>query len=220
MKHEPVKSDGYQRLAETAKALTNGRRLEILELLAQRERSVEALAHLSGSAMSTTSSNLQILRRAGMVRTRREATTIYYSLSGDDVANLVSVLKEVAIRHSPALHEFRRNRADAGAVLSGRQVHAERADEDAFFVLDVRPVEEYDAGHFPGAVSIPLAELPDRVGEVPADRAVTVYCRGEFCMLARQAADFLRERGIDAAAIDEGVLEWRGEQTMVLDVSA
>lgn len=216
----PPRGVVYERVSETAKALTNGRRLELLELLAQRERPVEALSRLVGSTMSTTSANLQVLRRAGLVGTRREGTTIFYFLSGDDVASLVVALKSVSLRHSAAVRDLWHDLSEGVAVSSRREVVAQREGQDAWFVLDVRPAEEFAAGHFPGAVSIPLDDLEARVDEVPRDRRVTVYCRGEFCTLAREAAAYLRGCGVEASAMDEGVLEWRGGYGVLLDDSA
>lgn len=213
--HPTIKQ--YDALADTAKALTNPSRLRLLELLAQRERSVEVLARLAGRAVSTTSANLQVLRRAGLVTTRRQGTTIVYALAGDDVAGLVVALKRIAHRYSPVLHH---HASPDTATDTGEPTHETATPYRSGIMLDVRPIEEYAAGHYPGAMSIPLEELPERIAEVPVDRAVTVYCRGEFCTLAREAATLLRGHGLDAVAMDEGVLEWRADPRVVLDVTA
>lgn len=218
---ETTKSEVYVRLAEVAKTLTNGLRLEILELLAQCEEPVEALARLTGSTMSTTSANLQVLRRNGLVSTRRAGTTIFYSLAGPDVAELVVCLKSVAVAHSSQARElWRAHTSDGRTVPAADVTRGLETANEPWFVLDVRPNAEYAAGHFPGAVSIPLGELTDRAEEVPTDQMVVVYCRGEFCVQARDAARFLRSRGVDAAAMDEGVLEWRASGSVALDVTA
>ena len=203
--------------ADSVKAIANGRRLELLELMAQGEHSVEQLAGLTGMATTTTSAHLQTLKRAGLVSTRRERTTIYYQLSGGDVAELYAAAKRVALNHYPQL------RADLAAYMG--QPHAQgpviepAAVTSTMVVIDVRPAEEYDAGHFPGAVSLPLAEVEDRVGELPTEAEIVVYCRGELCRLAREAAVLLREHGLDAKAMDEGVMEWRATQEVDLDVA-
>ena len=210
----------YEELAATLKALASGRRLELIELLAQGEHSVELLARMSASALTTTSANLQVLKRAGLVETRREGTTIHYRLAGDDVAELFLAAKRVGLARSPELRE----RAAAYLAVStstGREpvlIDADQFDGDAV-LLDVRPAIEYDGGHLAGAVSIPLEELLSRHTEIPSDRAVVVYCRGEFCRLARQAAAWLCEHGYDAKAMDEGVIEWRVDPNVDLDLA-
>lgn len=205
----------FEVFAESVKAIANGRRLELLELMAQGEHSVEELARFTGMAMTTTSAHLQTLNRAGLVRKRRERTTIYYRLSGDDVAGLYTAAKRVALNRYPRLQEV------LAAYLE--QPHAPdvvidpAAVTSSMFVIDVRPAKEYEAGHFPGAASFPLAELEDRVEEVPSEAEVVVYCRGQLCRLAREAAALLRAHGRDAKAMDEGVVEWRASKEIDLE---
>jgi rhodanese-related sulfurtransferase/DNA-binding transcriptional ArsR family regulator len=213
------KRDVFDGLAGLVKALANGRRLELVELIGQGEHAVEELARMSGMAVTTTSAHLQTLKAAGLVRTRRERTTIYYRLAGDDVAELYVVAKRVGLLRSPELrHVVRDYLADAPGLADVPTLDP-AAVTSAMTVVDVRPASEFDDGHFPGAVSIPLAELADRAHELPTDRPVVVYCRGELCRLAREAAGLLRERGWDAAAMDEGVIEWRASKAVDLDVA-
>lgn len=214
-----TKGDVFDGLARLVKALANGRRLELVELIGQGEHSVEELARMSGMALTTTSAHLQTLKQAGLVRTRRERTTIHYRLAGDDVAELYVAAKRVGLLRSPELrHVVQDYLADAPGLTDIPTVDP-AAVTSAMTVVDVRPATEFDAGHFPGAVSIPLAELAHRAHELPTDRTVVVYCRGEFCRLAREAASLLRGRGWDAAAMDEGVIEWRASKVVDLDVA-
>lgn len=197
--------DTYDQLARIAKAMANGTRLALLELMAQGEQSVEALARGTGVKLTSASSHLQVLKTAGLVRTRREGTTIHYRLAGVDVARLVVAMTEVGAAHLPEL----RDRLGHDAVAEFSDDLAARMRSGAVVVLDVRPRAEFAAGHLPGAVSIPGDELAGRIGELPDRTHVVVYCRGELCAMARDAAALLRSRGVSAAAMDEGILEWR-----------
>lgn len=201
MAENGTQDDGYDQLARIAKAMANGHRLALLELMAQGEQAVQTLARAAGLEVTSASSHLQILKAAGLVRTRREGTTIFHRLAGLDVARLFVSMKEVGAAHLPEL--------DRRAGIEFSDDLAARMSSGAVVVLDVRPSGEYAAGHLPGAVSIPLDELPARVDELPSDAHVVVYCRGELCAMARDAAAALRERGRRASAMDEGVLEWR-----------
>lgn len=211
---EPQRSAVFEVFAEAIKAVSNGRRLELMELLAQGEHSVEALAGLTGMALTTTSAHLQTLNRAGWVSKRRERTTIHYRLSGDDVAQLYTAAKRVALNRYPRLREvldaYMHHPHGRIPVISPSAVTSD------MHVIDVRPFDEYDAGHFPGAVSLPLEELADRVNEVPTNKEIVVYCRGELCRLAREATAFLRDHEFTAAAMDEGVVEWLADKEVDL----
>ena len=206
----------YDQVARVGKAIGHGTRLEMVELLAQAEQSVEDLARITGNAVTTTSSHLQVLKRAGLVATRREGTRIFYRLAHENVAGLFVAMKAVSTAVLPAAEPAHNVQSACPEVPMIRSVD----DTREAFMLDVRPAREYQAGHFPGAVSIPLADLEERAGELPTDQRVIVYCRGEFCVLARDAARTLRARGIDAYAMDEGVLEWRAGGTVDLSKSA
>lgn len=211
------KADVFDSFADIVKAVANGRRLELLELMAQGEHTVDEMARATGAAVTTTSAHLQTLKRAGLVATRRAGTSIHYRLAGDDVAELYTAAKRVALARSPRLRE------SLASYLDGSCSPAPLIDPAAvtaeMVVIDVRPREEYDAGHFPSAVSMPQAELEDRYVEIPDGARVVVYCRGELCRMARQAAAWLRGRGIDAAAMDEGVVEWRASKEADLEIA-
>jgi DNA-binding transcriptional ArsR family regulator/rhodanese-related sulfurtransferase len=211
------KEEVFDSFAEVVKAIANGRRLELLELMAQGEHNVETLARMSGMALTTTSAHLQTLKRAGLVVTRRERTSVLYRITGDDVAELYAAAKRVALLRYPklrdALDDYMHQPVARTPLIDPSAVTSE------MFVVDVRPRQEYDAGHFPSAVSIPQEELADRHGEIPHDAEVVVYCRGEFCRKAREAAVWLRGRGFAARAMDEGVVEWRATKEVDLDIA-
>lgn len=203
--------------AELIKATANGRRLELLELLAQGEHSVEQIARMTGRGLTTVSAHLQTLHHAGLVSKRRERTKIFYRLSGDDVAELFTAAKRVALNRHPRLQSVVDDYLDhpqaRAPVVDPTTVSAEA------FVIDVRPLEEYEAGHYVGAVSLPLAEIEDRLDEIPSDREVVIYCRGQLCRLGREAAALLRAHGFDAKALNGGVMEWRANKEIRLDVA-
>ncbi len=199
------------------KAVANGRRLELLELMAQGEHPVESLARSTGMAVTTTSAHLQTLKRSGLVRTRRERSSVYYRLAGDEVAELYTAAKRVALNRSPDLRESLESYL--GQPGAGGPSIDPAAVTSTMLVIDVRPFPEYQAGHFPAAVSMPMDELAQRLKDIPAGAAVVVYCRGQLCRMAREASAWLRENGVDAIAMDEGVIEWRASKAVDLDVA-
>ncbi|MFI7596564.1 ArsR/SmtB family transcription factor [Actinoplanes sp. NPDC049681] len=205
-----VKAELFDALARVGKALGSGKRLELLDLLAQSERSVEHLATAAGLGLTTCSAHLQTLRQAGLVATRREGTKIFYRIAGPDVAALYASLRDVAgARNAGAA-------AARDAYLGGDDTEAvDRAELQRrlaaghVVAVDVRPAEEYAAGHIPGAVSIPLDQLPERLAELPADVEIVAYCRGANCVLAHDAVRLLTAEGRRAARLADGMLEWR-----------
>lgn len=200
----------YAEFAAVGKVLGNPKRLELLDLLAQGPRSVEDLASAAGLGMSTCSAHLQSLREAGLVDTRREGKRIFYSLAGDDVAGLWDHLRRVAQLHRPHTELARRaylGPEDTTAV--GTDELLRRLDTGDVVVLDVRPAPEYVGGHLPGALHIPLEELADRLAELPRDKEIVAYCRGQYCVLAHDAVRLLGRHGVTARRAAEGVLEWR-----------
>ncbi|MEQ4724280.1 metalloregulator ArsR/SmtB family transcription factor [Nonomuraea sp. B19D2] len=200
----------YEAFAASGKALASGKRLELLDLLAQGERTVEALARAAGLNLTTASAHLQTLKQAGFVTTRRDGVRIHYRLAGDDVAQLFALLRKVAEHHQAAVAPARQAYLgeDGAGEVTRKELRA-RAQAGEVVVLDVRPVEEYLAGHIPGAVSIPVAELAERIAELPADAEIVVYCRGEYCVLAYDAVRLLTDRGRRAIRLSDGMLEWR-----------
>ena len=200
----------FAEFAAVGKVLGNPKRLELLDLLAQGPRSVEDLAETASLAMSTCSAHLQTLREAGLVEPRREGKRIYYSLTGDDVAGLWEHLRRVAQAHRPHTELARRaylGPEDTDAVDTDELLRRLRSGDAV--LLDVRPEPEYAGGHLPGAIHIPLEELADRLSELPQDREIVAYCRGQYCVLAHDAVRLLTAEGRHARRAADGVLEWR-----------
>ena len=208
----PAKVRLYEAFAVSGKALSNAARLELLDLLSQGERTVEALAKVAGLNLTTASAHLQTLKQAGFVATRRDGVRIYYRLAGEDVAALFALLRKVAEAHQAEVPAARDAYLLAGGGESGaitREELAARASQGTTVVLDVRPPEEYRAGHIPGALSIPVDELNERINELPVDVGIVVYCRGEYCVLAYDAVRLLTAKGRRAIRLNDGMLEWR-----------
>ncbi|AKN17771.1 putative transcriptional regulatory protein [Mycobacterium haemophilum DSM 44634] len=198
-----------EQIARVGKALGNGRRLQILDLLAQGERTVEAIATATGMNVTTASANLQALKNGGLVRARRDGTRQHYRLAGDDVAKLFALVQAVADEHLADV-------ALAAAAVLGSPEDAitraellRRRDAGDVTLVDVRPHDEYVAGHIPGAINIPLAELADRLAELPANRDIVAYCRGAYCVMAPDAVRIARKAGRGVKRLDDGMLEWR-----------
>ena len=200
--------DGF---GEVAKALGNGRRTELIDVLAQGERHVDELADEIGQSVANTSFHLRVLATAGLVATRRDGTRIYYRLASDRVAELWAALRDVAAAHHQQLDEL------AAAYLGdrtrldqiGRDELAERIAGGDVVVVDVRPSAEYAAGHIAGAVSIPLDDLANHVKSLPSRVDVVAYCRGPYCVFADDAVRMLRRRGRTAQRLQDGFPEWR-----------
>ncbi|MFE1576392.1 ArsR/SmtB family transcription factor [Streptomyces fradiae] len=204
------KADLFDALARTGKALASGKRLELLDLLAQGERSVDSLAKAAGLGLTTTSAHLQALRQAGLVATRRDGVRVYYRLAGDDVAALYTLLQQVARTHLAATERARTaylGPEDTEHLTRGELL--DRVKAGTATVIDVRPVEEYTAGHIPGALSIPLDQLEARLAEIPTGTEVVAYCRGANCVFAHDAVRLLTARGRTARRLVDGMLEWR-----------
>lgn len=203
----------FDEFARVGKAMSSGRRAEILDLLANGERSVESIAQQVALSVANASQHIQLLRRAGLVRGRREGNFIYYSIAGPEVLRFWRALQDLAgnrLAEVERLAEAYLGNRD-GLEPVGRQelLRRLRAKENVL-VLDVRPREEYEAGHIPGAISIPIAELRRRLRELPKDRDVEVvaYCRGEYCVFSHEAVAYLRKRGYNARRFGEGFPDW------------
>lgn len=211
----------FAEFAATGKALSNPSRLELLDLLAQGPRSVDDLAAAADLAVGTCSAHLQTLREAGMVATRRDGKRVFYSLTGDDVAALFAQLRTVAQGHRPHTELARQaylGPDDTTAVSTAELL--DRLGDGHTVILDVRPGTEFDAGHLPGAVNIPLDELADRLAELPTGADIVAYCRGRYCVLAHDAARLLTGHGMTAQRAEDGVLEWRITGNASLDGAA
>jgi rhodanese-related sulfurtransferase/DNA-binding transcriptional ArsR family regulator len=204
------KTELFDQLARVGKALASGKRLELLDLLAQCPRGVAELATTAGLGMTSTSAHLQTLKHAGLVTTARDGTTIRYRVADTDVAALCTQLRAVAAAHISDVDAARRGYLGAEDTEQiGRQELLRRARAGEVLVLDVRPAPEYAAGHIPGAVSIPVEELPARLAELPDDVEVVAYCRGAYCVFAHDAVRLLTAHGRRAVRLSDGMLEWR-----------
>lgn len=202
----------YQRLAEVAQALGHVHRLELLEHLAQGERSVEDLSARADLTFANTSRHLQILRRARLVETQRRGKHVLYRLAGDaEVVALLGALGRVGERNVAEIDcvkaDYFRAR-DAMEPISRADLFA-RLRDGLVTLLDVRPEDEYAAGHLPGALNIPLGELESRLGELPTNREVIAYCRGSYCVLSYEAVAALREQGYLVRRLEDGYPEWK-----------
>ncbi|HJQ47461.1 MAG TPA: metalloregulator ArsR/SmtB family transcription factor [Amycolatopsis sp.] len=199
----------FEQFARVGKALASGKRLELLDVLAQGERTVEALARASQLGVTTASSHLQTLKHANLVATRREGTRIYYRIAGLDVAALYAAVREVAAGRLPDVEAARNDYLGPDTDYVTREELLQRVRSGQAVLLDVRPVEEYAAGHIAGAVSIPVDELADRLTELPLDQEIVAYCRGAYCVFAHDAVRLLAAHGRPARRLTEGMLEWR-----------
>lgn len=202
----------YESLSEVAQALGHSRRLELLEHLAQCERSVEDLTALSGMSFANTSRHLQILRRARLVETQRRGKHVLYSLSGEaEVVGLLKSLGRVGERNlaevNRVLSDYFHARDSMEAVT--REDLVRRIAAGAVTVLDVRPQKEFEEGHLPGARNIPLSELNRRLKELPKNVEVVAYCRGPYCVFAFEAVAALRAKGFKAFRLEDGFPEWK-----------
>jgi rhodanese-related sulfurtransferase/DNA-binding transcriptional ArsR family regulator len=199
----------FDQFARVGKALASGKRLELLDLLAQGERTVDALAKSAELGLTTASAHLQTLKQANLVATRREGTKIFYRLAGDDVAELFALLRTVADDRLPDVRTAREAYLGDDTDAVSREELLERVQAGLVTVIDVRPTEEFAAGHIPGAVSIPLNELADRLAELPAEQEIVAYCRGAYCVFSHDAVRLLTARGRTARRLADGMLEWR-----------
>jgi rhodanese-related sulfurtransferase/DNA-binding transcriptional ArsR family regulator len=206
-----AKSALFDAFASVAQALGSGRRAEIVDVLAQGERSVEEIAIEIDQSVANTSHHLQLLLHAGLVSSRREGTRIYYRLASDRVGDLWAAVREVAERHVVEVHvladDYLGDR-DGVEQIAADQLQARLAD-GSVVVLDVRPEPEYRAGHISGALSAPLESLGAVAAKLRKRREVVAYCRGPYCIYADDAVRLLKERGLKARRLDVGFPEWR-----------
>jgi rhodanese-related sulfurtransferase len=201
--------DGF---AQVAKALSNGRRAEIVDVLANGERSVESLAAEVHQSVANTSQHLQILKAAGLVTTRRAGTFVHYRLASPDIVGFWRALQGIARESSGDIerlvHEYLGDEDVEVQELTKEELWQRLKRKDRLVVLDVRPQEEYVAGHIPGAVSIPLEELKKRVKELPKSRQIVAYCRGPLCALAPEATRYLKNKGYKVKRLADGAPDW------------
>lgn len=209
--HRAFKDYLYEQFARVGKAISNPHRLELLELLAQGERTVEELAQQSALSVANASQHLQALRRAQLVQVRREGLHAFYRLTSDEVIRLCHAMRALATQQFAEIDRlvatYLGARDDLDAVDA--ETLLRRLTDGDVVVLDVRPEVEHRAGHIAGARSIPVEDLEQHLGELPRDREVIAYCRGPYCVFADEAVSLLRERGFRAARLTDGFPEWR-----------
>ena len=200
----------FDAFAEVAKSLASGRRAEIVDVLAQGERSVEQIAAEIGQSVANTSHHLRAMAKSGVLRTRREGTRIFYMLASDRVGDVWAALRDIAAEHVAGITELATAYVGdrAGLEPVTRRELAARLKAGDTVVLDVRPEVEYEAGHIPGARSVPVGELR-RLRSLPKDIEIVAYCRGPYCVYADEAVRLLRRRGLNAKRLEDGFPEWK-----------
>ncbi len=207
--HDDRKSALFEAIAVMGKAFSSATRLELLDLLAQGPRTVEQLARTSSQSTANTSQHLQALHAAGMVTRAREGTRVRYAIAGDQALRLWLALRDSSVAQLAELERAARDYLGEDVEAIGREELIARLGRGDVVLIDVRPEEEFDAGHIEGARSIPLDELEQRLAELPADREVVAYCRGPFCAYAHEAVRRLEASGRSARRLEEGWPEWQ-----------
>ena len=205
------KHEVFGQLARIGNALSSAVRLELLELLAQGERSVDQLSRLTGATAANVSQHLQKLKQAGLIAGRKQGLFVFYRLAGDDVVSMLAAVARVGESHLAEVERIVRMyflSRDGFEPVPAAEV-LQRARKGLVTVLDVRPPEEFASGHVPGAVNIPVDQLARRLRELPRGREVIAYCRGPFCLMSFEAVELLRRKGLKARRLQDGMPEWR-----------
>lgn len=205
-----VRLSMFEQLAVIGKALASPKRLELLDLLCQAEKSVEALAQQAGIDVKLTSSHLKDLKAARLIDSRREGRNVFYRVADPAVAGLLVNVRKLAVRQLAELQTIVRDffQHPEHVMPMSRDELLARAESGEVIVIDVRPRDEYDAGHLPFARSVPMAELRQHLARLPKKKTIVAYCRGPFCLFATQAVDLLNETGFEAYRLEDGVAEW------------
>ncbi len=209
--HRRFKDSIYEQLARLGKALSAPKRLELLDLLCQGPRTVEALAEQAALSVANASQHLQVLRAARLVEGEKKGLYVEYRLADDEVWRFFLALRGLAKSRLAEVDQVTRayfEQRGAMEAVPGDEL-LRRVKSGEVTVLDVRPVEEYRAGHIPGALSVPVGELKTRLKELRKDREIVAYCRGPYCVMALEAVELLRKRGFEAHRMEQGVIEWR-----------
>jgi rhodanese-related sulfurtransferase/DNA-binding transcriptional ArsR family regulator len=201
----------YEQFGRVGKALSSPRRIELLDLLGQGPRTVEALARITGQSVANTSHHLLVLRASGLVTATKAGVFVTYRIADDTVQQFFDAVRRVTEARSAELARLTRDFLDERGLTEAvdRDALIARVRRGEAVVVDVRPTEEYRAGHIRGALSIPVAELRSRLRELPADREIVAYCRGPYCVMAADAVQMLRDQGFRAERLDESVWQWR-----------
>lgn len=217
MAHRELKDPLYAQFARIGHAVSSPKRLELLDLLSQGEKTVETLAEQSGMPLKNTSAHLRVLRQARLVDTRRDATWVYYRLASEEVSRFLRELQSLARGRLAEVEQVARlyiDDRDEMEPVSLDELRRRMRDGDVT-VIDVRPEEEFRSGHIPGARSIPVAQLKRRLSEIPKKKEVVAYCRGPYCVYSVEAVGILRKHGYRARRADEGLPEWRANSLPV-----
>ena len=205
------KHDLFNQFARVGKALSNGNRLELLEFLAQGERSVEALATVTGLTVGNVSQHLKQLRHAGLVTYRKEGLKVYYRLVGDEIIVLLNTIRHVAEKNiadvQQLVNAYLTVKDELEPITRGELM--QRVKQGLVTVLDVRPAEEFAAGHVPGSINIPLDQLENYLDQLDSKQEIIAYCRGAHCVLSFDAVVKTREKGIKARRLEDGFPEWK-----------
>ncbi|WP_372683883.1 ArsR/SmtB family transcription factor [Desulfosarcina sp.] len=201
----------YEQFSRIGKAVSSPKRLELLDLLCQGEKTVETLSRETGLTVANTSQHLQTLKAARLIKAEKEGLYVKYRLADEMVCEFFRSMRLLAEHRLAEVDMIKRRFLEGreGMEPVNRKDLLKRVIEGGVTVLDVRPVEEYRAGHIPGALSVPLDRLKEILAKLPADREIVAYCRGPFCVLAVQAVEVLRQQGFNAIRLEEGVQDWR-----------
>jgi rhodanese-related sulfurtransferase len=209
--HRQFKDAIYQQLSRLGKAISAPKRLELLDLLCQGPRTVEALAEEATLSVANASQHLQVLRAARLVDAEKKGLYVEYRLADDEVCGFFVALRGLAKTRLAELEQVAREYFERRGAMEAVETHEllRRVKSGEVTVLDVRPVEEYRAGHIPGALSVPVGKLKARLKELPKGREIVAYCRGPFCVMATEAVELLRKKGFKAQRLEHGVADWR-----------
>lgn len=217
MAHREFKDKLYPEFARVAQALASDRRLELVDLLAQAPRRVEALADETGMTVANVSQHLQVLKNARLVGSERRGTTVTYRLASSGVLALWLALRGVAEDRLPEIRKLRAEFAADGAEEVPREELQSLLKRGKAVLVDVRPAIEFESGHIPGAMPIPIEELEKRLKELPRNKRIVAYCRGAYCLFADEAVALLRKRGFDAVRLEGGWPEWKADGRPIAD---
>lgn len=209
--HRQFKDSIYEQFSRIGKAVSASKRMELLDLLCQAPRTVEALAEQSAISIANASQHLQVLRRARLVEAEKKGLFVEYSVADDQVIRFFAALRSLAEARLLEVEQIARDYFEQrGAMESvGGDELMKRVKSGDVTVIDVRPAEEFRAGHIPGAISMPVDELKARLKELPKRREVVAYCRGPYCVMALEAVELLRKNGFKAQRMEQGVVDWR-----------
>lgn len=214
-----IKEQVYLELSRVTHAISNPKRMELIDILSQKGFSVEELSKEIGMSVASTSQHLQVLKAAKLVATQREGNFIIYSIADDSVLKLIAVVKELGFRKlaevERLINDFKADKNILESITLDDLLV--RSKKEKVFLIDVRPEEEYKAGHIPHAVSVPLAQLKKRLNELPRNRTIVAYCRGPLCVMAVEATKILGQKKYNAIRMEDGYVEWKLKQQEVLN---